>query len=146
MENSWSTLSGQIIPSVEHSCIQDKLLGLHSQKVQGYVCSWKSSHSVLYQPSNAVNGLHTRWNHLGKDDDFPGSRVWEGYALPWWRVWKNNDYGLPPWVMRPICIYKVFTTEASSDPGEFTTTQCPISPFTSNVPEAYHSEKGSTSA
>ena len=42
----------------------------------------------------------------------------------------DNDYGLPSWVMMPIHVYLVFTTEASFDPAKFTTTQQPISPFT----------------
>ena len=36
--------------------------------------------------------------------------------------------------MRPIQVYSVFTTEASFDPANFTTTQCPISPFTPHHP------------
>ena len=55
----------------------------------------------------------------------------------------DNDYGLPPQVIRPICVYSVFTTEASFDPAEFTTTQCPISPSLPDIPETYHSKKGS---
>ena len=43
---------------------------------------------------------------------------------------RDNNYGLPGQVMRPIHIYSVFTTEASFDLNEFTTTQCQILPFT----------------
>ena len=48
----------------------------------------------------------------------------------------NNDYGLSSQIARPICIYSVFTTEASFDPGEFTTGQCPILPFTPKCPRS----------
>ena len=42
----------------------------------------------------------------------------------------DNDYGLPSQITRPICVYPVFITEACFDPADFTTVQCPISPFT----------------
>ena len=32
--------------------------------------------------------------------------------------------------MRPVCVYLVFTTEASFDPAEFPIAQWPTSPFT----------------
>ena len=58
----------------------------------------------------------------------------------------DNDYGHPPQITRPINMYSIFTTESSFDHSNFTTAQCPISPFTPNVLEACHSEKGSASA
>ena len=33
----------------------------------------------------------------------------------------DNDYGLPPWIARPVWVYSVFTTEASFDTADFTT-------------------------
>ena len=57
----------------------------------------------------------------------------------------NNDYGLPPWVMRPVCIYSGFTSKASYNPAEYIVTQCPISPSLPDDPETYHSVKQSTS-
>ena len=42
----------------------------------------------------------------------------------------NNDYGIPPQITRHIHMYSVFTTEASFNPADFTTAQCPISPLT----------------
>ena len=41
----------------------------------------------------------------------------------------DNDYELSPQVMRPVCIYSVFTTETTYNPAEYMVTQCPI-PFT----------------
>ena len=32
----------------------------------------------------------------------------------------NNDYGLPTWMARSICVYSVFTTETSFNPADFT--------------------------
>ena len=46
-EFSIYTTSGQIIHPVEQCCIQNKLLGLHSWKVQGYICPWESSCSIF---------------------------------------------------------------------------------------------------
>ena len=43
----------------------------------------------------------------------------------------NNDYGLPPGVMRPVQVYSAFTTEASYNPAKYMVTQCQIYPFTS---------------
>ena len=89
MENSLtSPCLGQIIHSVEQCCIENELLALHSSKVQDYGCPWVSSHHILYQPPNARNDLYSWWNHLSENDDCPGPRLWEGYALPWWRVWE----------------------------------------------------------
>ena len=51
-------MSGQIIPPVEHCCIQDELLGLHSQKALGYIHPGESSYNILYQPSNTGNDLY----------------------------------------------------------------------------------------
>ena len=42
----------------------------------------------------------------------------------------DNDYGIPPQVMRPVHVYSVFITEASYNLTEYMVTQCPISPFT----------------
>ena len=42
----------------------------------------------------------------------------------------DNDYGLPPQVVKPVCIYSVFTAVASYNLAEYKVTQCPISPFT----------------
>ena len=41
----------------------------------------------------------------------------------------DNDYGLQLQIMKPIQVYSIFTNEASFDPADFTTTQCPIPPF-----------------
>ena len=46
----------------------------------------------------------------------------------------DNDYELPPWMTGPICVYSVFTTEASFNPTDFTTAQHTISPFTPRCP------------
>ena len=48
---------------------------------------------------------------------------YEGYE-------SDSDYGLSPEVMRPVCIYSVFTIEASFNVAEYKLTQCTISPFT----------------
>ena len=48
----------------------------------------------------------------------------------------DNDYGLPPQITSPICVYSIFTTEASFDPGDFNTAQHPISPFTPRCPRS----------
>ena len=48
----------------------------------------------------------------------------------------DNDYGLPPQITRPICIYFIFTTEASFDLADFTTAQDPISPFIHKHPRS----------
>ena len=37
----------------------------------------------------------------------------------------DNDYGLSPWITRPICIYFVFTAEASFYPADFITAPVP---------------------
>ena len=55
----------------------------------------------------------------------------------------DNDYGLPPQVMRPIHIYSVFTTEAAFDPAGFTTTSAQSHPSLPDILEAYHTKKGS---
>ena len=41
----------------------------------------------------------------------------------------DNDYGLPPQVMRPVHIYSVFTTDASFNAVEYKETQQIIYPF-----------------
>ena len=41
----------------------------------------------------------------------------------------DNDYGLPPQVMRPVHIYSVFTNEASFNLAEYKETQHTLSPF-----------------
>ena len=46
----------------------------------------------------------------------------------------DNGYGSPHQITRPIHIFSVFTTEASFDLAEFTTTQQQISPFTPKCP------------
>ena len=66
---------GQIIPPVEHCCIQDELLSPHSWKAQGYICSGEISCNILYQPPNPGNDLYARCNHLAMNDDCPGPRV-----------------------------------------------------------------------
>ena len=43
---------------------------------------------------------------------------------------RDNNYGLPLQVMRPVHVYSVSTTEASYNLTEYMVTQCPISPFT----------------
>ena len=57
----------------------------------------------------------------------------------------DNEYGLPSEITKPICLYSIFTTEASFHPADFTTAQCPSHLSLSDVLEAYHSEKGSAS-
>ena len=42
----------------------------------------------------------------------------------------DNDYGLPPHVMRPVYIYSVFTTKVAFNPAEYKVTLCTIFPFT----------------
>ena len=48
----------------------------------------------------------------------------------------DTDCGFQPQVTRPIDIYSVFTTEASFDLAELTTSQCPISPFNPRSPSS----------
>ena len=43
----------------------------------------------------------------------------------------DNDYGLPPQVMRPVHTYSVFTTEATFNSAEYKETQHTNSPFIS---------------
>ena len=45
------------------------------------------------------------------------------------RYESENDHGLPHLVMRPVCIYSVFTTEASINQAEYKVTPCTILPF-----------------
>ena len=54
----------------------------------------------------------------------------------------NNDYGLPPQITRPTCIYSVFTTDASFDPADFTA-QYLIWPFTPRHPRSLPFKNGS---
>ena len=138
MENSSiNHMSGQIIPPVVHCCIQDELFVLHSQKVQGYICSGESSCSILYQSPNAGNDLYTRWNHLGENDDCPGPRVWEGYALPQWRVWKWQWLGSYPKLWRPVCVLlSLYKWGSLSTLLKNTIAQCPTSPFTPRCPRS----------
>ena len=49
----------------------------------------------------------------------------------------DNDYGLPPHIRRPVCIYSVFSVEASFNLADYTTTQCQFSPFTPRHPKAF---------
>ena len=58
----------------------------------------------------------------------------------------DNDYVLPPKVMRPIHIYSVFTTKASFDLTISPKPSAQSHPTLPDVPEAYHSEKGSACA
>ena len=44
--------------------------------------------------------------------------------------YSNNDYGLPSQITRPILVYSIFTTDASFNLADFTTSQHLISPFT----------------
>ena len=53
-------MSEQIIPSVEHCCLQDELLGPHNWKAQGCIYSGESSCSIPYQPTNAGNYLYAK--------------------------------------------------------------------------------------
>ena len=48
----------------------------------------------------------------------------------------DNDYGLLPQITRPICVYSVFTTNASFNPADFTTAQHLISTFTPRCPRS----------
>ena len=41
----------------------------------------------------------------------------------------DNNYGLPPQVMRPVCIYLVSTTEASFNLAHYKETQTLSPPF-----------------
>ena len=54
---------------------------------------------------------------------------YEGYE-------SDNDYGLPPQIMRPVCIYSVFTTEASFNLAEYKVRQYTISPFIPRWPRS----------
>ena len=49
-----------------------------------------------------INFFYARWNHLFKDDGYPGSGVWEGHALPWWRVWEWQ------WLWAPYPSHKTY--------------------------------------
>ena len=42
----------------------------------------------------------------------------------------DNDYGLPPQVMRPVNMHSGFTTNAFFQPSEYKVMQHTISPFT----------------
>ena len=42
----------------------------------------------------------------------------------------DNDYGVQSQVMWPVCIFSVFTTDASFNLAEYKETQCTISTFT----------------
>ena len=46
----------------------------------------------------------------------------------------DNDYGLPVQVMKPVCIYSVFTTNASFNPDDCQEAQHTISPFMPRQP------------
>ena len=62
------------------------------------------------------------------------------------RYESNNNYEFVPQVTRPVCIYAVFTTEASFDTAEFTIAQPQSHPSLLDIPEAYHSKKWFASA
>ena len=55
---------------------------------------------------------------------------------------KDNDYGVPPEVMRSVCIYAVFTTELSFNLADYKETQCTIFPFMPRWPRSlpFHEE------
>ena len=62
-ENGKSSIfpvSRQIIPQVEHHCMQGEPLGQHSWKTQGYIYLEESLCSILYQPPNTGNDLNAR--------------------------------------------------------------------------------------
>ena len=46
----------------------------------------------------------------------------------------DNDYGLPPQIIKPIHVYSIFTTEAFFNLADFTTAPHLISPFTPKHP------------
>ena len=54
----------------------------------------------------------------------------------------DNDYGLPPYTMRPVCICSVFTTEASFNLAEYNLTPCTISPFIPRWPRSLPFHEG----
>ena len=54
----------------------------------------------------------------------------------------ENDYGLWPQIKRTICVNSIFTTEASSNPADFTTAQCLNSPFMPRCPRSLPLQEG----
>ena len=63
----------------------------------------------------------------------------------WWPLWtefkkalhyhdegyeSNSDCGLPPHIIRLVCIYSIFSAEASFNLADYTPTQGQLSPFT----------------
>ena len=58
---------------------------------------------IFYQPPHPGSDLYARWNCLGKnDDDCPQSKIWESYALPWWRIWEWQ------WLWTPTSSYEAY--------------------------------------
>ena len=52
---------------------------------------------------------------------------YEGYE-------SNNDYGLLPLITRPVCVYSVFSVEASFNPADYTAAQSQFLPLTPRCP------------
>ena len=100
---------------------------LSLKKVHKAFFNYYPFHAMNYMPNEII--LTRMMNAL----DLEFQRVFhyydEGYE-------SNNDYELPPQITRPICVYSIFTTEASFDPAVFTTAQHLISPFTPRCPKS----------
>ena len=67
-------MSGQIIPAVEHCCVQDELLGLHSWKACGHICFGESACSILYHLPNVdlevEKAMHYHDEAYQSDNDY----------------------------------------------------------------------------
>ena len=97
----------------------------YSRHILSNVNSWQSPHSSFQLPPIK------KITHI--PDEIVLARIMTALDLEYRkalhyhydRYESDNDYGLPTWVMRPIYVYSVFTTEAF-----YKGAQCPISPFT----------------
>ena len=97
------------------------------ERVHGAFFNYYQFNAMTYIPDETISAR--MMTALESKFERPLQYHDEGYV-------SNNDYGLPPRITRHICMYSAFTTEASFDPADFTTSQCPISPFTPRCPRS----------
>ena len=92
MENSWSFL----YIWTDYSSSRTPLytgwtIGSAQPECTGLCMSWGEFMLHSLTATRHKKWFICRWNHLGKNDDCPGPRIWESYALPQEGYESNND-------------------------------------------------------